>query len=174
MNRTEKRDRVEEIRQGVSAARHAFLVDFQGLTVTRDTELRSRLRKAQVDYRVVKNRLARRAVVDTPFAVLDLQFRGTTGIALATGDPVAVAKVLVDFAKDNPALKIKGGLLDGGQTLSTTQVEALSALPPLPVMRARLLATIQAPAARLAQVLAEPGRSLARLVDARKADLEKA
>jgi large subunit ribosomal protein L10 len=167
MNRTEKRDRVDEIRQGVVAARHAFLVDFQGLTVTRDTELRSQLRKAQVDYRVVKNRLARLAVADTPFAALGLQFRGSTGIALAAGDPVAVAKVLVDFAKDNPALKIKGGLLDGGQTLSTPQIEALSALPPLPVMRARLLSAVQAPAARLVQVLAEPGRSLARLVDTR-------
>ena len=174
MNRTEKRDRVEEIRQGVAAAQHAFLLDFQGLTVTRDTDLRSRLRKAQVDYRVVKNRLARRAVVDTPFAVLDLHFRGSTGIAFATGDPVAVAKVLVDFAKDNPALKIKGGFLDGGQALSTSQIEALSALPPLPVMRARLLAAVQAPGTRLAQVLAEPGRSLARLVDARREQLEKA
>lgn len=174
MNRTEKMERVEALKAGLSGARHAFLVDFQGLTVNRDTALRGRLRAAQVDYQVVKNRLARRALQETPFAPLDQQFRGSTGVALTAGDPVAVAKVLVEFAKENPALKIKGGVLEGGHTLSAKQVEALSELPPLPVMRARLLSVLIAPASRLARVLAEPGRSVARAVDARRESLEKA
>jgi large subunit ribosomal protein L10 len=171
VNREEKQQQMESLRQEFAAARAAFLVEFQGLTVARDTELRNRLRRAAVRYRVVKNRLARRAVEDTPLAALDGQFRGPTAVALSQGDPAAAAKLLVEFARDNPALRIKAGLLEGGQRLDAAGVEALSRLPGLPVLRGRLAGVVLAPATRLAMVLSEPARALARVLDARREQL---
>jgi large subunit ribosomal protein L10 len=167
VNRNDKSGVVDHLRRDFSAARHAFLVDFQGLSVTHDTELRNRLRAAEVNYQVVKNRLARLALKETVLAGLEDQFRGPTGVALSSGDPVAAAKVLVAFAKDHPALKIKAGCLEGGQDLSAAQVEALSSLPSLPELRAQLLRVILTPATLLVRVLAEPGTRLARILDAR-------
>jgi len=172
VNRTEKQQQVEQLQDSFGAAQHAFLVDFQGLTVALDTEFRNRLRAADARYRVVKNRLARRALEQGGFAALDEHFRGPTGVALSSGDPVQLAKVLVDFAKDHPALKIKVGLLEGGQGLAPAQVEALSKLPGLPELRAQILSMILAPATRLARLLAEPGRGIARALDARRGQME--
>jgi len=172
VNRTDKHDAVEHLHKDFSAARHAFLVDFQGLSVTHDTELRNQLRAAEVIYKVVKNRLARLALKETGLSGLDAHFRGPTGVALSTGDPVAAAKVLVGFAKDHPALKIKAGCLEGGQDLSSAQVVALSSLPSLPELRARLLQVVLAPATQLVRVLAEPGTQVARVLQARSESTE--
>lgn len=172
MNRTEKQEQVESLRQDFEGVQAAFLVDFQGLSVGHDTELRSRLRKAEARYRVVKNRLARRAIEKTPLAGLEARFRGMTAVALCQRDPAALAKLLVEFAKDHPALKIKGGVLEGGQDLDAGGVEALSKLPSLPVLRATLLGVLNGPARQIASVLAEPGRQLARVLDARRKQLE--
>jgi len=171
VERTEKHEQVTAMQARFGAASHAFVVDFQGLTVAMDTELRNQLRKAEVDYRVVKNRLALRALEGTGLVGLEEHFRGPTAVALTQGDPVAIAKVLVDFAKDHPALKIKGGVLEGGHGLDAQGVEALSKLPSLPELRARLLSVINGPARQLVTVLSEPGRGLARALDARRAQL---
>jgi large subunit ribosomal protein L10 len=172
VNRTEKQENVSELHAKFEAAKFGFLVDFKGLSVTQDTELRNKLRDANVDYRVVKNRLAKLALKDTDLETLTDHFVGPTAVALTADDPAAVAKVLVDFAKDNQALEIKAALLDGGTAITAEQVEALSALPSLPQLHAQILGLIQGPARQLATVLAEPGRQLARLLDARKKSLE--
>jgi large subunit ribosomal protein L10 len=173
VNRTEKQEQVTDLHAKFEAATYGFLVDFKGLTVTQDTELRNRLRDAQVDYRVVKNRLARLALKETSLESLDSHFVGPTAVALAGDDPAAAAKVLVDFAKDNAALEIKAGVLEDGTAITPDQVKALSELPSLPELRAQILRVIQTPATRLATILAEPGRQLARLLDARRKSLEE-
>ncbi len=173
MNRTEKQEQVDAMRERFAAAGTAFLVDFQGLTVEHDTDLRNQLRQAEVDYRVVKNRLALLALGDTPLAGLGDHFQGPTAVALSQGDPAAMAKVLVDFAKDHPALEIKGGVLEGGQEMDAAAIEALSKLPSLPALRAMLLSAINGPAGKLVFILSEPGRGLAASLEARRAQLEE-
>jgi large subunit ribosomal protein L10 len=166
MNRTEKQQMVEELHRELEASPHAVLVDFRGLSVPAATEFRKRVRAAGSRYRVVKNSLALRAAKGTSLEQLQSHLEGTTGIAYAGSDPVALAKVLVDFAKDNPALSLKGGIVAGDQVLDAEGVKALSAMPGLTELRARLLGLLMAPATQLARLLGTPGTQLARVMKA--------
>src|SRR5204863_8344111 len=122
-------------------------------------------------YPVVKNTLALRAATRTPLEKLGPQFANSTGVAYTGTDPVALAKTLVDFAKDHPALVVKGGLVSGSQMLDAEGVKALSTMPTLPELRAKLLGLMQAPAAQLVRLLSTPASQLARVL---KAHQEKA
>jgi large subunit ribosomal protein L10 len=173
VNRTEKQQQVTDLHTRFEGAKFGFLLDFNGLTVTQDTELRNKLRDANVDYRVVKNRLAKLALKDTALESLSEHFVGPTAVALTADDPAALAKVLLEFAKDNKALEVKAGILEAGTTITPEQVKTLSELPSLPQLQAQLLGLIQGPARQLATVLAEPGRQMARLLDARRKSLEE-
>src|SRR6185295_657894 len=102
MQKAEKKVLIDELHQEFDRSPHAILVDFRGLTVPAVTEFRRKVRQADSRYRVVKNTLALRALKDTPLEQLGPKFDSTTGVAYTGGDPVALAKVLVDFAKDNP------------------------------------------------------------------------
>jgi large subunit ribosomal protein L10 len=166
MNRTDKQQMVEELHKELEASPHAVLVDFRGLSVPAATEFRKRVRAAGSRYRVVKNSLALRAAKGTSLEQLQSQLEGTTGIAYAGTDPVALAKVLVDFAKDNPALALKGGVVAFSQVLDAEGVKALSAMPSLTELRARLLGLLMAPATQLVRLLATPGTQLARVMKA--------
>jgi large subunit ribosomal protein L10 len=172
MNRTEKQQLVDELHKELEASPHAVLVDFRGLTVPAATEFRKRVRAAGSRYRVVKNSLALRAARGTALEQLESKLEGTTGIAYAGDDPVTLAKVLVDFAKDNPALSLKGGVVSGGQVLDAEGVKALSALPSLAGLRARLLGLLNAPASQLVRLLGTPGTRLVRVIRARQDKLE--
>ena len=108
-------------------------------------------------YRVVKNSLALRAAKGTALEKLGDRLQGTTGIAYTGSDPVALAKVLVDFAKDHPALAVKVGVVSGDQLLDAAGVKTLSTMPGLPEMRARLLGLLQTPATQLVRLLAHAG-----------------
>jgi large subunit ribosomal protein L10 len=141
-------------------------VDFRGLTVPAVTEFRRKIRQSGSRYRVVKNSLALRAVKDTPLERLALKFEQTTGVAYTGADPVALAKVLVDFAKEHPALVVKAGLVSGSQVLDPEGVKALSAMPSLPELRARLLGLLNAPATKLVRLLNTPAEQLARVLKA--------
>ena len=107
MNRTEKQALIDDLHAEFGKSPHAILVDFRGLTVPAATEFRRKVRQAGSRYRVVKNSLALRAVKDTPLEKLAHKFEQTTGVAYTGTDPVVLAKVLVDFAKDHPALVVK-------------------------------------------------------------------
>src|SRR3990172_11199995 len=100
MNRTEKQEMIDELHKELKQSPHAVLVDFTGLSVPAVTEFRRKVRAAGSRYRVVKNSLALRAAKGTPLEQLEAKLEGTTGIAYSGDDPVALAKVLVDFAKD--------------------------------------------------------------------------
>ena len=126
MNRTEKQELIDELHKELESSPHALLVDFRGLSVPAATEFRKRMRASGSRYRVVKNSLALRAAKGTPLERIESKFEGTTGIAYTGDDPVALAKVLVDFAKDHPALSVKAGVVSGSQLLDAEGVKALS------------------------------------------------
>jgi large subunit ribosomal protein L10 len=172
MNRTQKQTEVEHLRQEFTQIPHAILVDFTGLTVPSATEFRRRIRKSGCGYRVVKNTLARRAIQGTPLERIGDRFSGTTGVAYSREDPVALAKVLVEFNKENPALVVKAGLLAGSQLLDANGVRELSIMPALPEMRARLLGVLQAPMAQLVRLLGAPAMQLARVIKKHQEKLE--
>jgi large subunit ribosomal protein L10 len=168
MNRTEKQALIDDLHTEFGRSSHAILVDFRGLSVPAVTEFRKKVRQAGSRYRVVKNSLALRALKDTPLEKLGPQFDETTGVAYTVTDPVALAKVLVDFAKEHPALSVKGGLVAGSQVLDAEGVKALSTMPSLPELRARLLGLLSAPAQKLVRLCSAPGTKLVRVLEARR------
>ena len=144
MKRPEKEKLVAELKQKLSGANALYYTDFTGLNVKRMTDLRRRLRKANVEYVVIKNTLALRAVNESGLVATKL--RGQTGLVIAK-DAVAAAKVLADFAKENdqrPA--VKGGLLEGKE-LDVAQVKKLASMPSREQMLADLGAGLQSPMA---------------------------
>src|SRR5919197_6423204 len=144
MNRTEKEQLVAELRDKIKNAPALYYTDFTGLNVKRMTELRRRLRKANVEYVVIKNTLALRAVNEA--GLVATRLKGQTGLVVAK-DAVAAAKVLADFAKENdqrPA--VKGGLLEG-KAVDVDQVKKLATMPSRDQMLAELGAGLQSPLA---------------------------
>jgi large subunit ribosomal protein L10 len=172
MNRSEKQQLIDELHKELEQSKHAVLVGFKGLSVPAATEFRRKLRAAGSRYRVVKNSLALRAAKGTALERLESRLEGTTGIAYTGDDPVALAKVLVDFAKDHPALSVKAGVVAGSQLLDAEGVKALSTMPGLPELRARLLGLLQAPATQLVRLLGTPATELARVLRAYQDKLE--
>lgn len=166
MNRTEKQELIDDLHQEFGQSPHAILVDFRGLSVPAVTEFRRKVRHAGSRYRVVKNTLALRAIKDTPLEALGAKFENTTGVAYTGSDPVMLAKVLVDFAKEHPALVVKGGVVSGTQMLDAEGVKALSTMPSLPELRAKLLGLLKAPASQLVRLLNTPASQLARVLKA--------
>jgi large subunit ribosomal protein L10 len=166
MNRTEKQVLIEDLHAEFGRSSHAILVDFRGLSVPAVTEFRRKVRQSGSRYRVVKNSLALRALKDTPLEKLAAKFDQTTGVAYTGADPVVLAKVLVDFAKEHPALVVKAGLVSGEQMLDAEGVKALSTMPSLPQMRAKLLGLLNAPATQLVRLLNTPAQQLARVLKA--------
>ena len=144
MKRNQKEQLVTELRDKLEGAAAVYYTDFSGLNVKRMTDLRRRFRKAGVEYVVIKNTLALRAVNESGLA--GERLRGPTGLVVGT-DPVAAAKVLTDFARENDQRPgIKGGLLDGRQ-INVDQVKALASLPSREQMLAELAGGLQAPLA---------------------------
>jgi len=166
MNRTEKQQLIDDLHADFTKSPHAIVVDFRGLTVPAVTEFRRKVRAAGSRYRVVKNSLALRAVKGTALETLNGHFQDTTGVAYTADDPVALAKVLVDFAKEFPALKVKAGVVSGSQVLDPAGVKALSTMPGLPELRAKLLGLLQTPATQLVRLLGTPATQLVRVLKA--------
>jgi large subunit ribosomal protein L10 len=166
MNRTEKQELIDDLHTEFGKSPHAILVDFRGLSVPAVTEFRRKVKASGSRYRVVKNSLALRAAKGTPLEKLGPQFDNTTGVAYTGADPVALAKTLVDFAKEHPQLVVKGGMVSGNQMLDAEGVKALSTMPSLPELRSKLLGLLQAPAGRLVRLLNTPASQLARVLKA--------
>jgi large subunit ribosomal protein L10 len=142
MKRTEKEQLVTELKEKIGGAQALYYTDFTGLNVKRMTELRRRLRKANVEYVVIKNTLALRAVNES--GLVGAKLKGPTGLVMAK-DAVGAAKVLSDFAKENDAKPtVKGGMLDGA-SIDAAQVKRLAALPSREQMLAELGAGLQSP-----------------------------
>ncbi|MFO0996836.1 MAG: 50S ribosomal protein L10 [Alphaproteobacteria bacterium] len=164
MQRAQKEQLVTELHRTIGDATMMVVTHYAGLTVAESTDLRRRMRQAGAGYKVTKNRLAKRAVVGTRFEPLASLFVGPTAIAFSK-DPVAAAKVAVQYAKENEKLTIVGGAF-GDQVLDAEAVKMLASLPSLDELRARLLGLLQAPATRIATVLQAPASQLARVMSA--------
>jgi large subunit ribosomal protein L10 len=129
------------------------LVDYSGITVAEDTEMRAKLRAERVEYGVVKNTLMRFAINNVGLGELDHLLNGTTSLATSTEDAVAPARVIKEFAtKFTDHFEIKGGFMDG-RALSVAEVNSLASIPALPVLQAQLLGTMLAPIVSLAVVI---------------------
>ena len=151
---------IEEIRSKLDAADAAVLTEYRGLTVTELASLRASLRPAGTEYKVFKNTLARRAAEDTGLADIIPLLEGPVAIAFVTGDAVLAAKALRDFAKGNPKLVVKGGLL-GVRVLSPRDMEVLADIAPREVLLARLAGGFQAPLVKAAGLFQAFTRNMA-------------
>lgn len=165
MDRAGKEQLVATLHRTFRESSVVIVTHYIGLTVAELGDLRAKMREAGAGLKVTKNRLAKRALVDTPYEQLDGLFTGPTAIGFAT-DPVAPAKVVTAFAKTNPKLVVIGGGL-GRQVLDGDGVKALASLPSLGELRGQLLGMISTPASRLVGVLQAPGGQLARVLKAR-------
>lgn len=157
--RPEKVQQVEEIRAWLKQAVAAILTDYRGLNVGELVQLRSKLREAGSDYRVVKNTLLQRAAEGLGITGLDSYLEGPTAVAISRGDPVAPAKALQEFIRQMRKLEVKGALVEG-RVITAEQVKALAEMPAKPQMQARLLGTLQGPLYGLAGVLVGLQRNL--------------
>lgn len=168
MNKENKQQVVTEMHEKLKRAKAVFLADFRGMNVGQATELRNELRKADVEYKVVKNTLLELASKDTDKEALKANFNGPTAIALSYDDPVAAAKVLSAFAKQqtNP-FTLKAGVLSG-KTITVADIQALADLPSREVLLAKMLGSMQAPATNFVGVLAAVPGSFVRALNAIK------
>jgi large subunit ribosomal protein L10 len=166
LNKENKQQVVAELHDKLQRAKAVFLADFRGMNVGKATDLRNELRKAAVEYKVVKNTLLDLASRDTDKESLSSHYAGPTAIALSYDDPVAAAKVLSRFAKEQQAtFKLKAGVLSG-KVISVADIQALADLPSREVLLAKLLGTLQAPTANFVGVLAAVPGSFVRALNA--------
>lgn len=150
--RPEKAGKVAELKDLLTSSKGVVLVDYCGLTVAEDTELRSKMREAGVKYMVAKNTFIRIAAQKAGIEGLDAYLEHNTAVAFSAEDPVAPAKILNDFSKDHKALEIKAGVLDG-KVIGLDEVKAVAELPSREELLAKLVGSMQAPISGLVNVL---------------------
>ena len=160
-----KNEMVAQYEEWAENSEAMILTEYIGLTTADLDTLRSQAREAGGEFHIVKNSLSKIALESKGYPLKDEFFLETTAIGFAFEDAPAMAKVINDLSKTSDFVKIKGGYL-GQELMDAAQVKALAELPPLPVMRARLLGVISAPATQLARIVQEPARQLAQVVKA--------
>jgi len=164
MDRNEKTEVVSALHASLKEMGVVVVTRNLGMSVAQSTQLRQKMRETGATYKVTKNRLAKIAIVDTDYAGLDELLVGPVGLA-TSADPVAAAKVVVEFAKTNDKLEIVGGAM-GATLLDADGVKALASMPSLDELRAKLVGLVQAPATKLAIVTQAPAAQLARVLNA--------
>jgi large subunit ribosomal protein L10 len=161
MDRSQKAESVAFLTEVFNEAGAVVITRNLGMTVAQSTALRIKVREAGASFKVAKNSLAKIAAKGTAYEGMSDLFTGPTGIA-ASADPVAAAKVVVEFAKTNEKLEIVGGAM-GTVVLNADGIKALATMPSLDEMRAKLIGLIQAPATKIAQLTTAPAAKLARV-----------
>lgn len=143
---------VDEISATIKDAQSVVVVDYRGLTVAQDTQLRKQLREANVSYKVYKNTLVSRAIKGTEFESLNEVLEGPNAFAVSTEDATAPARILAEFAKKNPELEIRAGIVEGTY-YDANAMKAIAAIPSRDVLISKLLGSLQSPITNLARVL---------------------
>lgn len=168
MQREEKREFVKQFNSVLKDKEFMLVVNYQGLNVAQISTLRSQISAANSNFRVAKNTLAKMAIKNTNFEMLEKLFVGPTSIAYSD-DPVSTSKVLVEFAKDNDNLKILGGVM-GGKELSVDDVNTLASLPSLEVLRAKLIGLLVSTQTSIVCALNATQSGLARIINTKYND----
>ena len=162
--RTEKEAVVKEVKEKLERAKSAVLTDYRGLNVAESNQLRKKLREADVEYRVIKNTMARFAVKELGLDDLTPHLEGPTAIAFSYEDPAAAPKILTEFAKTSKKLTIKVGLIEG-KVIDENDVMTLAELPSREVLLSMVLSAMQSPITSWVSVLAAPIRNLGYALD---------
>ena len=165
MERAAKEALVTVLHEVFNNAGVVVVTHYSGLTVAQMTDYRNRMRAAGGSVKVAKNRLAKIALKDAEIGDIADLLKGPTCLAYSD-DPIAAAKIAVEYAKGNDKLVILGGAM-GSSVLDADGVKALAALPSLDELRGKLVGLIQAPATKIAQIVQEPGGQLARVIQAK-------
>ncbi len=163
-NRDQKKKDLEQLKKDLAAHPHVFLAGFEKLTVDQDFQLRKTVREAGGGYRVVKNNLAEKATEGSAAQDLTKALKGMTSMAYTATDPVALAKALTKYAKDNPAFTFKAGMVEG-RVVDVREIQELASLPAKEELYAKMLFLINASAQRLVTVVNGVGRNLAVVID---------
>lgn len=161
-----KVEAVEDLRHRLEGVKTVVLTEYRGLTVQQLSELRRQLRTVSAQYKVVKNRLAKRAIASTGLEALSQHLSGPTGLIVSREDPVAVAKALATFTRTNQALTVKVGLVEG-QLLEADGLKALADLPSREALRGQIVGALQGPLAQLVGLLTAPQRELVYILEQR-------
>jgi large subunit ribosomal protein L10 len=161
MDRSQKADLVDQLKQVFTETSVVVVTRNLGLSVAQSTELRLKMRDAGAQFKVAKNRLALIALDGSRYKPIGDLLKGPTALA-TSDDPVAAAKVAVDFAKTTDKFEIVGGAM-GDTVLDVDGIKALAALPSLDELRAKIVGLVQAPATKIARTVSEPGAQLARI-----------
>jgi large subunit ribosomal protein L10 len=162
----ENTESVAELKERFAGVQTAVLTEYRGLTVRQLSDLRKQLKGASAEYKVVKNRLARIALKDSALDGLGKHLTGPTGVAYTRHDPVSVAKALQAFVKNNPALTIKVGVVEG-KVLEPSALKSLADLPSKEALRAQLVGALQGPLSKLVTLLTAVQGELVRVIEAR-------
>jgi large subunit ribosomal protein L10 len=164
VTRAKKKEQVDKLGKQLKSASTLIVTTYSKLTVAQDYELRKTLRSSGAKYAVVKNTLAERAAKGTKVEEVLRNLSGVTSIAYTEGDPVALAKALSKYAKDNPEFTFKAGVVEG-RVISINEIKALATMPSKEEIYSKLLFLINAPAQRLATALGAVGRNLAVVIN---------
>jgi len=163
MDREEKKQQADALHQELTKARGIVLSGFQGIKVSQDFDLRRKVAVTGARYKVVKNSLIERAAKGTPVEPIAQKLAGTTSVALTEADPVSLAKVLTEYAKENPILTFKCGVVEG-RVVSLADLTALATLPSKEQLLSKVLFLFNSPAQRVASTLSGVARNLAYVI----------
>ena len=164
VTKAKKGELIEKLSRDLKQANNVIVGSFAKMKVAQDFELRKTVRGAGAKYKVVKNTLAERAAKGTPAEQVLKDLAGVTSIAITSGDPVALAKALAKYAKDNPEFTFKAGMVEG-RVISIKEIEALATMPSKEEIYSKLLFLLNAPAQRLVTAMNAVGRNLAVVVN---------
>jgi large subunit ribosomal protein L10 len=163
-HKDDKKKDLDDLKKAIEENKNIFVTGYEKLTVSQDFQLRKTVRDAGGNYRVVKNNLAAKASEGTPAGDLLANLKGMTSLAYTSGDPVALAKALTKYAKDNAAFTFKAGMVEG-RAIDVKSINDLAAMPPKEEIFAKLLFLINATATRLVTSVNGVGRNLAVVLD---------
>jgi large subunit ribosomal protein L10 len=172
MQKSEKEEMIKELNDKFKRAETAVVAEFSKLSVETVTKLRRKFREGKVEYKVIKNTLARLAAKGTSLEVISDDFTGPVALAISYEDVAAPAKILTEFIKDLETIRVKSAVVQG-KKVTANEVKALAKMPGLPELRAKLLGLIKQPSSKLVRTIAAPGAQLARVLKAREEALAK-